>query len=247
MGCEQYREALSARLDGEEPPDGVRAVDAHLRRCAACREWFEDAARVTRMARMGVAAPVPEVSADVLAAAPGPSRVRLARTLRVALMFVGGSQLFLGLVQMTAYLPATHPHVVGPGAGSYHLWHESAAWNVAIGAGFLWTATRRIPASALLPVLTAFVGLLVLLSANDLWSGRVETDRLLSHGLVIAGYLILMSLTRPTLRWSGPPSGQDRTKPRWRVRFDEPELPPAPTLRLLSSPSQQWARHDRAA
>jgi predicted anti-sigma-YlaC factor YlaD len=211
--------ALSARLDGEDPPVSRERVDAHLLGCADCRGWLEDAARITRMARMSVVTPVPDIGDEVLAVAPRPARLGLARMLRGALAVVGGSQLLLGLVQMTAYLPATHPHV--DGAGSYHLWHESAAWNVAIGAGFLWTAMRRVPASALVPVLTAFVALLTLLSANDLWSGTVEPERLLSHGLVVAGYVILMVLTRPALAGAGPPSGPDGGPPRWRVRFDE--------------------------
>jgi predicted anti-sigma-YlaC factor YlaD len=246
-------------LDGEEPPDGAAVVDAHLRSCAPCRRWLDDAAHITRLARVSVVTSEPEIDPAVLAAAPGPARVRLAGALRVALAVVGGSQLFLGLAQMTAYLPATHLHGGGPAVGSYHLWHESAAWNVAIGAGFLWTALRRVPASALLPVLTAFVALLTLLSANDLWSGRVEPERLLSHGLVVVGYVILMVQNRPTLRWTGPPSGQGRGPSRWRVRFDEPDAPPAPTLRALRTPSPHrppsprwapspnWARHDRAA
>jgi predicted anti-sigma-YlaC factor YlaD len=213
--------------------------------CVDCRRWLEDAARITRMARLSVVTPVPPVGEAVLAAAPGPTRV--AATLRGALAVIGGSQLLLGLVQMTAYLPAAHPHVGGAVAGSYHLWHESAAWNVAIGAGFLWTALRRVPASALIPVLTAFVALLTLLSANDLWSGRVEPGRLLSHGLVVAGYVILMVLTRPGLGWTGPPSSQAHGPSRWRVRFDEPDAPAGPPLRALATGLPQRARHDRAA
>jgi predicted anti-sigma-YlaC factor YlaD len=257
MRCEQCREALSARLDGEESPEGAAATDAHLRECGECRRWLDDATRLTRLARMSVVTTVPAIGDEVLAAIPepagptsagaGPARARLAGVLWVALALVGGSQLFLGLVQMTTSLPAAHLHGTGPAAGSHHLWTESAAWNMAIGAGFLWTATRRVAASALIPVLTAFVALLALLSANDLWSGRVETERLLSHGLVIAGYVILMALTRPTLRGTAPPSGQDRGTSRWRIRFDEPDAPAGPPLRALRSPSRQWARHDRAA
>jgi len=216
MRCVECREALSARLDGEEGPEGRAAVDAHLSGCAECRRWLDDAARVTRLARTSVATPAPAIDPDVLAAAPGPGRVRLAAALRVALAAVGGSQLLLGLVQMTTYQPVTQLH-------ASHLWHESAAWNVAIGAGFVWTAARRVPASALIPVLTAFVGVLTLLSANDLWSARVEFERLLSHGLVVAGYLIMVAMTRPTLRSPAPPSGPEPGLSRWRVRFDEAE------------------------
>jgi len=133
---------------------------------------------------------------------------------------------------MTTSLPATHLHGAGPAADSHHLWTESAAWNMAIGAGFLWTAVRRVPPSALIPVLTAFVALLTLLTANDLWAGRVDPQHLLSHGLVIVGYVLLMVLTRSALRGTSPPSGQDRGPARWRVRFDEPK-PAAPPLRAV--------------
>jgi predicted anti-sigma-YlaC factor YlaD len=243
MRCEQCREALSARLDGEEPPEPRAAPDAHLQECAECRRWLDAAARLTRLARMSVVTTVPEIGDEVLAAipepaipepaipepaglrsaGPGPVRARLAGALWVALAVVGGSQLFLGLVQMTTSLPATHLHGTGPAANSHHLWTESAAWNMAIGAGFLWTAARRAPASALIPVLTAFVALLTLFTANDLWSGRVEPQHLLSHGLVIAGYLLLMVLTRSTVSGTSPPAGRDRGTSRWRVRFDEPD------------------------
>jgi predicted anti-sigma-YlaC factor YlaD len=253
MRCEQCREALSARLDGEEPPERRAALDAHLQECAECRRWLDDAAHLTRLARMNVVTAVPEIGDPefrdkVLAAVPGRHRARLAGALWVALAVVGGSQLFLGLVQMTTSLPATHLHGSGPAANSHHLWTESAAWNMAIGAGFLWTALRRASASALIPVLTAFVALLTLLAANDLWSGRVEPEHLLSHGFVIVGYVLLMVLTRSTLRATSPPSGQDRGTSRWRVRFDESGAPSVPALRAVRAASaRQWARHDRAA
>ena len=105
---------------------------------------------------------------------------------------------------------------------------------------------RRVPASALIPVLTAFVALLSLFTANDLWSGRVEPQHLLSHGLLIVGYVLLMVLTRAAPRGTAPPSGQDRGTSRWRVRFDEPDAPAGPPLRLRPAPPEQWARHDRA-
>jgi predicted anti-sigma-YlaC factor YlaD len=228
MRCERYRESLSARLDGEDPPQGSGALDTHLEGCAECRRWLDDATHLTRLARMSVVTTVPEIPDDVLAAAPGPAanepvRARRAGALWLALAVVGGSQLLLGLVQMTTSLPATHLHGTGPAANSHHLWTESAAWNMAIGAGFCWTAVRRVPASALIPVLTAFVALLTLFTANDLWSGRVEPDHLLSHGLVIVGYVLLMVLTRSTPRGTAPPSGRDSRTSRWRVRFDEPD------------------------
>ena len=55
-----------------------------------------------------------------------------------------------------------------------HVWNESAAWNVAVGAGYLFIALRRTRPVGLVPMLTAFVGMLLLLSVNDLTGGRVK-------------------------------------------------------------------------
>jgi Putative zinc-finger len=51
MDCAQYREVLSARLDGEETAAEREAIDAHLLLCARCRRFADDAARITMLAR----------------------------------------------------------------------------------------------------------------------------------------------------------------------------------------------------
>jgi predicted anti-sigma-YlaC factor YlaD len=52
MDCDGAREAISARIDGEDPglPDG--ALDAHLAGCTACRSWRQSAHAVTRLVRI---------------------------------------------------------------------------------------------------------------------------------------------------------------------------------------------------
>ncbi|MEK8110497.1 hypothetical protein NKG94_51575 [Micromonospora sp. M12] len=65
--------------------------------------------------------------------------------LRAALGTLGAVQVMLGLAQ------------VGRGAadghlpGGHHLWHESAAWTIAVGAGFVVVAVRRSAAADLVP------------------------------------------------------------------------------------------------
>src|SRR5215475_13273195 len=99
--CDAYREALSARLDGEEFGNGWRpaharaaapapldaaAVDAHLATCDPCRRWYDDATTITRLARLSGGSAggggVPDV---VLDATPSPPRARIARGLRLLL------------------------------------------------------------------------------------------------------------------------------------------------------------------
>ncbi|GAB3827182.1 hypothetical protein [Dactylosporangium cerinum] len=158
----------------------------------------------------------------------------------------GAAQFVLGIAQVTSGATATELH----GSGSGHLWHESAAWNVAIGAGFGWIASRRGRPAGALPMLTAFVALLALLSVNDVLAGRVETERLLSHGFVLAGYAIVVALTRPALdpdrpgssssgsgAGSGAGSGSAGTTPRPAgCASSRARRPPTPTAKPPDAP-----------
>jgi predicted anti-sigma-YlaC factor YlaD len=149
---------------------------------------------------------------------------------------IGCAQLLLGLAQMTLAPTDGHDHVdaaAGGVLGTAHLSHESAAWNIALGAGFLWIAARRVRPAGLMLVLTAFVGVLTLLSLNDLVTGRVQTERLATHGFVAAGYLIVLALTSRRLSPGDPPAGQT-SRPRWHVQFDPPATPTPTRLRVVS-------------
>ncbi|MFE5737186.1 zf-HC2 domain-containing protein [Streptomyces celluloflavus] len=72
MLCSRIRTALSARLDGEEPPPGhsARGLDGHLAACADCRDW-EARARQLAALTVGWASAdgrEPGASADALLA-----------------------------------------------------------------------------------------------------------------------------------------------------------------------------------
>lgn len=225
---------LSAQLDGEDDPADRPRVEEHLAGCAGCRAWLDRAALVNRLTQMGVAAPVPDLSAEILAALPAgeataggarrrawrPDRARVTAGLFAALAAVGAVQLILGLAQVGAGTSGDHLH---PGAGptSGHLWHESTAWNVAVGAAYLVIALRRHRPAGLVPMLTAFVGMLLLLSINDLSGGRVDSARLVSHGFVIVGYLLVVSLSRIPAGTAQPPGARAVGGSGWRVRFDD--------------------------
>jgi predicted anti-sigma-YlaC factor YlaD len=204
MGCLEFRNAISARLDGEEQPGESAAVDAHVATCPDCAAYAERAARVTRLTRTRVADPGPDLVAAVLAAA-GPdrapaSRRRLLRPLpiRLALGAVGLGQFALALGGVVA--AGHHDSDAGrlAGAGIAHLTHESAAWNLALAIGFLWAATGTARPSGLVPILSGFVGVLGVLSVLDATRGGVEPSRLMTHGLVVAGLLFLLLLQRAT-------------------------------------------------
>lgn len=246
MGCDDYREALSAQLDAEDQPGGPVDVDAHLAGCAECRRWLDDAAAVNRLVRTGSPLTGVDVTGAVLPAAPGRWRGRLVLALRVVLGGLGLAQLVLGLVQVTTMRTARSSDLHGTtidGAAPGHLWHESAAWNIAVGAAFLWVATRRGRPVGIVPILTAFIAALVLLSAADVLAGDVAAARLTSHGFVLVGYLVVLALSRTQLDFAGP--GQaGRPRIGWAVTAPLPD-----NVRQLPRRGQPAAqvRHQEAA
>lgn len=246
--CEKCREALSARLDGEDDEDGAaerNAVDRHLASCSGCRRFLDDAAWVTRLTRTGVAEPGPDLVDRVLAAAPPSRRGRFAAIARVLIGVVAAGQLALagvGLLATQGMAHAMHPATLS-GATMTHMSHEAAAWNLAIGVGFLWVALRSSRTAGLVPVLAAFVALLTMLSAVDLAAGRVDTLRLLSHLLVVLGLGLVLLLDR--IRTGG---GGSTPADRYRLggmrgggtspHVDEPAVDDYPDLRPTA---RHWA------
>ncbi|MFG1610939.1 zf-HC2 domain-containing protein [Actinoplanes sp. NPDC049265] len=248
MACERWRELLSAQLDGEDDPADRPRVDEHLAGCVGCRAWLDQAAQVNRLVRTAPVTPAPDLTAAILAQVPQRKAPLLSRGwLFLALAVVGAVQLILGLSQVGG-VAGSHAEHVGLDATPGHLWHESAAWNVAVGAAFLFIALRRSRPTGLVPMLTAFVGMLLLLSVNDLSAGRVDAERLVSHGFVLVGYLLVVALAR-TQGTPAPPGS--RVTDGWRVRFDEggnedeaEEAPAIPKLRLVPRPGPMTARHE---
>lgn len=246
MTCEECQEAWSARRDGEATP---AEPDPHLSGCAPCQAWVARAEALTRIGRLAAVAPLdyrPAQDPVVLAARPAPGRRarlsaavtrwvcdgrRLASGLRFALGVVGTAQFLLGLAQITALGQAMvgRAHSVS----SAHLWNESAAWNLAIGAAFSWVALRRTKTSGLVPLLTAFVSTIVILGLGDLLDGLVDPTRLISHGLIVLGYLIVLTLSRPRFNFPDPYEVEGQPPAPWRARFDsDTEQAPAPVMPL---------------
>ncbi|GGQ71159.1 zf-HC2 domain-containing protein [Couchioplanes azureus] len=230
----------SAQGAGERSAQGAGEATAATRAprgrwSSLAREWFA----VTRA----------EAPSRPYAAHPRPWRTRLGTLLYVTLAVVGAVQLILGLAQVGGGAAGQHVHT-GMEATPGHLWHESAAWNVAVGAGFLFIALRRSRPTGLVPMLTAFVGMLLLLSVNDLSAARVDATRLVSHGFVIVGYLIVVALSRVGADPVRPPGDRAGIGAGWHLPQDgagEPDpAPRQPKLRLVP-PGPLTAAHEPGA
>jgi predicted anti-sigma-YlaC factor YlaD len=213
LDCTACREELSAELDGEGDPARRPDVRAHLAACADCAEWREQAAVVTRLTRTAPAEAGPDLVAVVLPAAPRPRRWRLGA--RVALMAVGVGQIVLGVLSLVGVGGHGAGTVMLGGADMAHMSHETAAWNLALGAAFVAGAWWTRHLSGLLPVLGAFIVVLGVLSGLDLAAGRVEPDRVATHALLLVGFALAVLVARAgPVR--GPGSAPHAADTGWR-------------------------------
>jgi predicted anti-sigma-YlaC factor YlaD len=181
MECDRAREAISARIDGEDPgvPDG--ALDAHLAGCGACRGWQQRAHVLTRRARLGGPFLDHDLAGQVLAAAPPARRLRLA--LRAAL-----------LVAALAQLAITVPLLIlghDPDAGT-HAAHELGSFGLALAIAFAVGAVRPALSAGLAWTCAIAAGGLASTALADLIGGQTIGADEAQHLIAVAGALLLI-------------------------------------------------------
>jgi predicted anti-sigma-YlaC factor YlaD len=195
VACDPFREALSARLDGESPGLPEAEVDAHVAGCPVCRDWLEAAAEVTRRARLVPATPLPDVTAAVLDRLPARPAVR--RRLRWADPVLRAALLVVGVGQLVVALPALvgdHAPMTDPMSAPVHLAHETGAWNLGLAACFLVVAALPRLAAGALPFLLSFTAVLSWVTVGDLNAGHVHTGRAVAHGFLLLGAFLVTVL-----------------------------------------------------
>ena len=184
--CAGFREAISARLDGESLGMPVAELDGHLAECVPCAAWSSQAAGVTRQARIAPAPPVPDLTAVILAALPSSPMTAAAVRSRVLGAALRLTLLAIGLAQAGLAWPALQR---GAGAMSapVHMAHETGAWNLAVAVAFLAVAAAPQLAPGALPLLASFSVLLGAFTLSDLDAGWVHVERAVLHVLLLAG------------------------------------------------------------
>lgn len=220
--CDDYREALSAQLDSEDPGVDPAAVDTHLSRCSACRDWLRRAGTVTRAARVQPAEEVPDLTEQVLArarregsaardgvfgrAVAGVRRVWGLTVARVALVAVAAAQAASGAAAVSgAGVPAVMP---------LHAARELGAFSLAVAVGFAWAAWRPARARAHLPLLATLVGVLAGFTAVDLLAGRAGLSGEAGHLLLVAGLALTAVLARHHHEPGPPPAESGQASPQ---------------------------------
>lgn len=205
-----------------------KETDQHLRTCPRCQAWYADVQQLRRRLSVRAAPAVPDLTQVILDRVPAPSGERW--PVRIALGLVAIAQSALSVAQFFGLASGMSGMAQGEMAG--HLTHETVAWNLAIGVGLLWAALRPKAAAGQLPVLTGFVLVLTALSVSDIVGHAVTSGRLLSHGFVLLG-LILLFVLRHQHSGDGRPvtsdgllarsrAGIGRTEPDVTVEHERP-------------------------
>jgi predicted anti-sigma-YlaC factor YlaD len=200
MECEHYREAISARLDGEELGLSTEALDRHLTQCPACRAWADDVAALNRSVRVRPADPVPDLTPAILAA--------LSDERGRALLWEGGRHdliwrvglVVVAMVQLALAVPGLISGLLigSDTAPGVHLVHEMGSWDLALAVGLLFAAVRPLRAFGMLPFAAALVACTLITAGLDLADGHTGILGEAQHLLEVAGLAFLWMLARPS-------------------------------------------------
>jgi predicted anti-sigma-YlaC factor YlaD len=200
--CEQCREAVSARFDGEDVGIAVDALDGHLAACRQCRRF---AARVRALGQALPVGdePVPDRSAQIMAAVDRqrpPARARVRRPATAASRVAGGPSTPVAVARGGLALVAVVQVVaalVGLGAGTApHSVREVSAFQIALAIGFLVAAVRPATATGLLPTAAALALCLIGVVAVDLAGGQTAVPRELTHTTELIGVMLVWLIAR---------------------------------------------------
>jgi predicted anti-sigma-YlaC factor YlaD len=183
--CEECRDAISARLDGEDPGVAADAVDRHLTTCRTCHRF---AARVQALGEMVPVPqePAPDRSAAILAAIG----VRRSHRPLVPERIARAGLAMVGVVQLVAA-------VVGIGLGTVpHTLRDLGAFEIALAIGFLVAALRPSTAPGLLPTAAALALCLLTIVALDIVGGETAVAREGTHVTEFIGVALVWMLAR---------------------------------------------------
>jgi len=192
--CEAWREALSAMVDGETPHLDARLVEAHVARCAGCRQFRTAAEQARRLSRVHVAEPIPDLSRRVSKLAAISDRAGSWSIVRALLLVVA--------VQIMVWsLPGL---VLGDETGaSTHSARHLGAFTFAYGVGLVVVFLRPARARTMLPVTFVLAGAQLLTAVVDLIEGRIPLVNEIQHLPEVLSVIFVWLLAVPSPRRGG--------------------------------------------
>jgi predicted anti-sigma-YlaC factor YlaD len=188
MDCDRARDAISARIDGEDPGVPGDAVEAHLETCASCVGWQQRAHTLTRRARLGGPFLDHDLSAQVLAAIP-PEPAGRRRAAGHGSMARRAGLAAVAIAQLAITIPLLilgHDHDAG-----VHAAHELGSFDLALAIAFAVGAIRpALSAGLAWPCSIAAAGLAGTAIA-DLIAGQTFGADEAQHLIAVAGAVLL--------------------------------------------------------
>ena len=201
MDCEDIQDAISARLDGEDPRLETDTIWAHLSVCATCRRWEEAAVRLGRGRRVAATDPVPDQTAVILGTI---ASSRPANRPAIDPTSLRGALGALGLLQLIVGAPALFLGV--DGGAPIHVARELGSFDLALAVGFIFAAWRPVYALGMLPLAAALVAGLAGAAAADVARGRVSPLAESAHLSQLVALTLVWLVARVTSRSPRPAS-----------------------------------------
>ncbi len=199
MTCMQIHQAISARLDGEDPGLDEPTVYAHLAGCADCRAFAHGAEALHRSMRLAPAPAIPDLTPGILTAIGAESSTSADADVEpdtnLALRWI---LVAIAVAQIAVAIPAL---IFGNDASlPVHTARHIGSFDVALGVGFLYAAWKPSRIPGLLPVVAALVACLVGSSLLDVAAGSTRALGEAQHVLDFVGLVVVWLLSRPAPR-----------------------------------------------
>ena len=192
MNCMQIHQAISARLDGEDPALDESTLYAHLAGCADCRVFAHDTEALHRSVRLAPAPAIPDLTPDILTAIGAESTADGEADTHLALRWI---LVAIAVAQIAVAIPAL---IFGSDASlPVHTARHIGSFDVALGVGFLYAAWKPSRIPGLLPVVVALVACLVGSSFLDVAAGNTRALGEAQHVIDFVGLAVVWLLSRP--------------------------------------------------
>lgn len=190
--CDHFRDLISARMDDELDEIGVNTLDSHVRSCASCSHYQDDAYALRRSLQMRAVAPVPADHTPSNAEINLVGSLRGVTMLRWALFVIGATLVVLNVGALVSV----------DSTASAHLNRHDAVFGTALGIGMLAVAAKPHRAIGLVPLTSAIAVLMGVVAVVDLVAGNANLLAESVHIVEFAGLVCLWVISGGPARFS---------------------------------------------
>lgn len=201
MTCEQWQQAISATIDGEDAGVEPRLLEAHLDTCLECRRFRTVAEAGRREARLQAVASMPDLSPRVTRLNAVADRAASLSIVRVLLAVIAVDVIVFAVRELLSSADS---------ASAAHSGRHLGAFSIAYGVGLLVVVVRPARARTMLPVAAVLAGALLITAVVDLVNGNVPLLGEATHLPELISVLLIWMLAVPSRRRADARSTSDR-------------------------------------